>query len=101
MSLLSEEEKETIISRHVYLTTVKDKIYFKDGLNAGSEAQHAKDQKRIEQVFEFLEYEFGYFDEPNELAKIIIDDGGYYGSEGRVKKYLKFKAKYLAKIKEE
>jgi len=58
-------------------------------------------QKRIEQVFEFLENEFGYFDEPNELAKIIIDDGGYYGSEGRMKKYLKFRAKYLAKIKEE
>ena len=43
----------------------------------------------IKEVVEFLNDEFAYFldDEFKTLAKIIIDDSGYYGYEGSIKKW--------------
>jgi hypothetical protein len=40
-------------------------------------------------VVEYLYKEFAYFmpDEPKELAKIIIDDYGYYGRKGSIKQW--------------
>ena len=40
----------------------------------------------IQEAVEWIEKEFGYFTDGG-LEKIIIDDGGYYGKEGSIKKY--------------
>jgi len=53
------------------------------------EAQHAKDQKRIEQVFDWVEDNHGYC--PGTMEYMAINQNGWQ----------KFKSKYLAKIKEE
>jgi len=38
------------------------------------------------EVANFVEKEFGYFTDEG-LAKIIVDDGGYYGREGSIAKW--------------
>jgi len=45
------------------------------------------------EVVGWIEKEFGYFIDEG-LAKIIVDDGGYYGEEGSIKKYQAQKKKW-------
>ncbi len=47
--------------------------------------QHWLKEGRRE-VVEFVEREYGYFTDDG-LAKIIIDDGGYYGDKGSIAKW--------------
>jgi len=47
----------------------------------------------IREAVEWIEKEFGYFTDEG-LAKIIVDDGGYYGEEGSIKKYQAQKRKW-------
>ena len=40
-----------------------------------------------EEIKKELEEKFGYFLDNGELAKLIVDDGGYYGHEGSLKEW--------------
>ena len=80
-----------------YKNTIQDKIRrakLQLGNDYGDEQmmEEAIFKAGMQEVVEWIEKEFGYFTAEG-LAKIIIDDGGYYGSEGSI-------AKYQAKLKE-
>ena len=54
-----------------------------------------KDQEckqRVERIFKEIEDRFGYFTDEG-LAKIIVDDGGYFGHEGSLKEWQALKKK--------
>ena len=53
-----------------------------------------------DKIFEEIEKRFGYFSDRG-LEKIIIDDGGYYGKPGSLKKYEALKSKTPRQILKE